>query len=132
MTIDNKTLLADTMRGYQYAREEAYSELRRAQIDDDRTAAAEAVFKINDLDVKMQNLDRLYAQAEHRPEPQQRAPSNKFGLSPEEEEIARSIGGSIKGMTDEQRLERYAQQKQRYQQARASGEYRDDQGRVTR
>jgi hypothetical protein len=64
---------------------------------------------------------------------QQQAPrGNKYGLSQDEPEVARSLAKGDDRLSDDQRLQTYATNKQRYRQARADGSYRDDQGRVTR
>ena len=56
-------------------------------------------------------------------------PGNKYRLSQDEMDIAH---GSFGNLPKEEREKIYFENKQRYQHARATGAYRDDQGTVRR
>ena len=58
--------------------------------------------------------------------------ASKFGLSEKEMEIARTLSPGARDLSDEDRQRIYADNKAKYQHARATGAYRDDQGSVKR
>jgi hypothetical protein len=55
----------------------------------------------------------------------------RYGITADNLQVAKGWTGDAH-MTDDQKIESYLVNQQKYRQARASGEYRDDQGKVTR
>lgn len=141
MSDDNTIDYQNSKRGLAYAMEEALAERRRAIIDGDRTASAEAVLKINRLHVEDQNLDRLYVSAQRQQAPQHHQASrpvrfrDEYGvdrvmhMTDEQRELAHGIGGTVRGLTNEMREAEYAKQAAKHARMVADGSYSDGQGR---
>lgn len=123
---DVKQIYSQGLRGYQSALVEAEAQFRQAQLDDDLSSATTAAMQINSLRVAMQSWDNMAAEVSRQQRPVRQA--NKFGLSEDEVAIARGIGGTARGMTDEIRERLYAEKKQLYRQKLADGSYSSGQG----
>jgi hypothetical protein len=105
------------------------AELEAARIAEDAAGVDWAAREILRLDadraqlaVRARDFD-----ARQRAQPQR----HKYGLSPDEIEVARNFTTDPK-LSNDDKEKLYAEQRNRYRQARANGSYRDDQGRVTR
>lgn len=106
---------------------EAAAQLEAARHREDASDVMHYSNRILDLDLQR---NALAARANNFVAAQQAQPrGNAYGLSNEEIEIAKA---SHSGGTVQERIEEYARNKQKLQYMRATGEYRDDQGRVTR
>jgi hypothetical protein len=110
------------------AYQSAISDYHLGQSTGDTDLAAEAAVRMAGLEATAREFHGL---ANRAASPQGAAPVDKYGLTESERAIAKNWT-SDPNISTEDRLRTYSQQKARYQQARASGEYRDDQGRVTR
>lgn len=130
-------------RGLAFAVEEAMGERRRAIIDGDQTARAEAAFKLADLAAKERNIDWLYQSARQQPAQQHQAAGrpvkyrDEYGvdrvgrISDDELPIAHGLtsGGHV---NKEQAEQIYLHNKAKLARQRQDGSYRDDQGMVRR
>jgi hypothetical protein len=120
----------------QIERREALAQIDSAHLREDwndlqiasqrlRTADEEARW----LSEKAQNLQRQQQAA------QAQAPSNKFGLSRREQEVAEQSfvdRPDLPRLSTEQKHQLYAHNRARYHQMRANGTYDDTQGKVFR
>ncbi|WP_316216753.1 hypothetical protein [Bradyrhizobium sp. SZCCHNR3003] len=107
-------------------RAQALAELEAGRIYEDASL-------VNTASDNILRIDRDYAQLvryANNMATQQRAPRSQYGLTDAEVEIARTIGETRNDLTDEARERIYAENKARYRQMRATGEYDDTQGRV--
>ncbi|WP_315806577.1 MULTISPECIES: hypothetical protein [unclassified Bradyrhizobium] len=125
-----ESILAAQAQRLEADRAQALAELEAARIYED-------VSLMNTASDNLMRIDRDYAQLSRYATnmvQQQQTPRNQFGLSDDEVAIARTIGEGRRdlGLTDEARERLYAENKQKYQRMRATGEYRDDQGTVRR
>jgi hypothetical protein len=110
-------------------RARAVADLESGRISEDQYTTMEAANRILEADQKRAALDNI---ANNYIASQQQPQSNRYGLSRDEVEIAHGIAGNDPHMSLEQRELVYAQNKQKLRMMRQSGEYRDDNGRVTR
>ncbi len=101
----------------------------QAQAANDMEGMVDSANRMAGYRASMRELDRMLAEAIH-PQPQ-RGPVDRYGLTESEREVAKNFTQDPR-MSEEDKLRTYAEQKARYQRARATGAYRDDQGRVTR
>lgn len=102
---------------------QAAAEFEAARVSENAYGVTEAADRILALD---QARTALAARVNfHAASQQQQPQGNKYGLSDDEMEVAKN---SHSAGTSDQRIEEYARNKQRYQHARATGQYRDDQG----
>jgi hypothetical protein len=108
-------------------RAQALADLEAARIKEDAFDTMNAADRIVEIDKSVSALDRIANQYVQQSQAQPRG--NKWNLSNEEMEVAKASHSSG---TAEERIEDYARNKQRYQHARATGAYRDDQGSVRR
>jgi hypothetical protein len=117
----------ESMNDYDLAMQEEGLNIQRAEANGDTLAARTASQNLAALRVQRSEYVAMSNQhaASLRPAPG----SNRYGLSAEEVEVAKA---SHSAGTPEERIEEYARNKQRYQQARRDGSYRDDQGTVRR
>jgi hypothetical protein len=105
----------------------AYEE---ARLSEDADGVMYSADKLIEIDARLGALNTI---ANNLVASQQQAqPSNRYGLSKDEVDIARGIGSGDPKLSNDDREKLYAEQKAKYQRQRATGEYRDDQGRVTR
>ena len=107
-------------------RAEAVARYESGRISENEYETMDAANAILDLDQKRAALDRI---AQTFVNQQNQPRGNQFGLNQDEVDIANGIAGSDKTITNEQRQQAYAANKQRLRQMRANGSYRDDQGR---
>lgn len=115
-----------SVHGIQVAIEEASIAYRQAEIYDDVDGMAHAAQQMAGLRASARELDMMARDA-YAAQPRN---VNRFGLSKDEIEVANTHPDS--SMTQDQKQEVYARNKQRYQHMRQTGEYRDDQGSVRR
>jgi hypothetical protein len=107
-------------------RAEAVARYESGRISENEYETMDAANAILELDQKAAALDRI---AQTFVNQQNQPRGNQFGLNQDEVDIANGIAGSDKTITNEQRQQAYAANKQRLRQMRANGSYRDDQGR---
>lgn len=127
MAFEHRQIIEAQYQHLANERAAAVAEYENGRISEDSYATMSAAERILEADQKRAALDRI---AQTFVASQQRQPQgNKHGLSDEEIEVAKNwtCGG-----TADQRIDEYARNKQRYQQLRANGRYRDDQGKVTK
>jgi hypothetical protein len=107
---------------------EANAELEAARRVEDPSRVRAASREILRLTAEFRDLGQIandfYSQQQQQPQ------GNRFGLSADEIDVAHSHPDPR--MTNEQKQELYAHNRARYQHARATGAYRDDQGTVRR
>ena len=117
-----------TMQGYLAAIAQADANIQAARITGNDVAASEALMEKASMQVQMEKAHALSVQ--HAQSMQTTAQRNKFGLSPEEVDIAHrsfsgeSLGHRDQGMTLEQKEESFARNKAKLHRMRANGEYR--------
>ena len=105
-------------------------EYEKARLGEYADAVMYAADKLTEIDAKIGALNQI---ANNLVASQQQAqPSNRYGLSKDEVDIARGISGGDPKLSNDDREKLYAEQKAKYQRQRATGEYRDDQGTVRR
>ena len=110
-------------------RARAMAELESARLREDEYGTMSAASAILEADQKLGALGNIAANLAAQ---QQQPPGNRYGLTHDEVEIAHSLAQNDHRFSDDQREAIYAQNRARYQHARRTGAYRDDQGRVTR
>lgn len=109
---------------------QAAAELEAGRIAEDAYRTKAAADRILDLDKSREMLDR---RARGFVQSQQAQPQgNKYGLNNDEVQVARTLSAGSTTMTNDDRERIYAENRAKYRHQRATGEYRDDQGRVTR
>src|SRR5581483_8430654 len=118
-----------SVQDFQAAFQDAQAEFQQANIADDVEGAAFAAQKMAALRASMKELNGMAT--EYVASRQAAQPSNRYGLSPEEVEVAKNFTADPR-MSEDQKLATYAEQKAKYQHQRATGQYRDDQGTVRR
>lgn len=119
------------MAGYRSALITAQAEYQQAQINDEVGEAAAASMKIAAIEAEMSQYHNMASRHAQSVRAQQTAQQrSRYGLSPDEQEIARKSfsTGVPRDLTPEQRedfMERsYAEKKHKLHSMRASGEYR--------
>jgi hypothetical protein len=138
---DIRQVHARGVQGMQAAIEAENAAFRQAELSGDLDSMAQAAQRIAGMRATVREMG-IMAQEEinRRAAPMagtddlsrgDAALCQKFGVSPNELGIAKNWT-SDPNMTDAQKVETYLQNRARYQHARATGAYRDDQGRVTR
>jgi hypothetical protein len=130
MAYDHKSVIEAQYQQLTADRAAAVAEYEAQRIAEDQYGTMSAADRILEADAKLAALNRI---ADTYVAGQQRAaPQNRYGLSKDEQEVAHGLASGDRTMTNDQREQVYAQNRAKYQRMRASGEYRDDQGRVTR
>jgi hypothetical protein len=114
------------MAGYRSALIEQEHAYRQAELVGDAHAMAQAHQEIASLRAQQKEAHEVAVQHAAAMRQPQRHPS---GLTESEIEIAKA---SHSFGAPEERIEDYRRNKAKYQHMRATGEYRDDQGTVTR
>jgi len=104
----------------------ALADLEAARLSEDPNGTMDAANRILEVDKSVTALNTIANQYVRQ---QQQPQGNRWNLSSEEMDVAKA---SHSAGTEEERIEEYARNKQRYRQARADGSYRDDQGSVRR
>jgi hypothetical protein len=121
-----KEVYDSAMAGYDSAMVDAEADFRRATLNNDVEEQARASMEMASLRVQRNEYHAMAAQhAQSLRVQQQRSP-----LSDDERDIAHSHPDPK--MSNEAKEALYLHNKQRYQHARATGAYRDDQGTVRR
>lgn len=111
-------------------RAEIVGRYESARLNEDADGVMLAADQITGVDAKFAALNQIanvYVAGQQRAQP-----ANKYGLSADEQEIARGLASADRSMTDDDRQRVYSEQKARYQRMRRDGSYRDDQGTVRR
>jgi hypothetical protein len=138
MPFDHDEVVKAQFQQLAAARAKALGDYESARISDDGEATMQAADAILEADARLNALDRVARNLhrERQPAPmageddlshRDVALARKYGLSASEIGIAKGWT-STPGLTDEQKTAHYVEQRQRYQQARRDGTYRDDQG----
>ena len=130
MAYDHESVIKAQFVQLQADRAAAVAEYEAQRIAEDQYGTMSAADRILEMDSRVAALNRIadtYVAGQQRAQPQ-----NKYGLSKDEQEVAHGLASGDRTMTNDQREQLYAQNRAKYQRMRASGEYRDDQGRVTR
>ena len=105
------------------------AELEAGRLEEDADRVNWAAQRILEIDAQRA---QLVVRANHHAAQQRAQPrGNKYGLSHDEIEVARNFTTDPK-LTNDDKEKLYAEQRNRYRHARATGEYRDDQGTVRR
>jgi hypothetical protein len=113
----------------QHAYRSAVADFHLAQSSGDTDLAAEAAVRMASVEATAREFHSLASRAAA---PQGGAAAiDRYGLNETEREVAKSWTNDA-NISEDQRLRTYAEQKQRYQHQRATGQYRDDQGTVRR
>ena len=105
---------------------EANAQYESARVSEDGHGVMAASDRMLEIEHKMNSLGRI---AQTYVASQQQPVQRPFGLSDQELEIARN---SHSNGTPDERVAEYAKNKNKLQNMRASGQYRDDQGSVRR
>lgn len=129
MPINHDEIIRAQFDGLQLDRQRALNDYEASRLADDHAGVMYSADSLLQIDAKIAALDKIasgYVMAQQAPQ------GNRYGLSADEVEIANGIAGNDPHMTNDQRQALYAQQRQRLQFLRASGQYRDDQGTVRR
>ncbi|MES5485947.1 hypothetical protein QMZ05_24605 [Bradyrhizobium sp. INPA03-11B] len=141
MPIDVRQVHARSVEGFQAAYAEETAAYQRAALAGDLDEAARAAQALAGLRATMRELETL---ANEAMTPRQQPLAGAEDLSHRDVQLARHYGltaqeiGVAKGWTnnpdlsDEDKVRQYVENRQRYRHMRATGEYRDDQGKVTR
>ena len=111
-------------------RARALNDYEAARLSEDNDATMFAADQIIEIDTRAAALSRIAGNLAQQQ--QQQPQGNRYGLNRDEMEVAHGLASGDRSMTNAQREETYARNKARYQQARASGSYRDDQGSIRR
>jgi hypothetical protein len=124
------------------ARAKALGDYESARIADDGEGTMDAADRILEADARLHALDRVAQNLARGQQPQPIAGAEnlsredeglcrKYGLSPHGLAIAKGWTSNSR-LPDTEKIETYLRNTQRYNQARADGSYRDDQGVVKR
>jgi hypothetical protein len=105
---------------------QALADLEAARLNENAVDTMAAADRIVEIDKSVGALDRI---ANQYVASQQQPQGNRFGLSPTEVEIAHN---SFSGASKEEKERSYAMNRDRLRHMRATGQYRDDQGTVSR
>jgi hypothetical protein len=142
MAFTYEDTLKDQWQILEAERAEALAEYERARTSEDALGVREAGRAI----LRIDNEKAALAQVANRLVARQQPPppvgaddlsrrdvdlASRYGLSAQEVAIAKGWTSSP-SLSDEDRVKTYIEQRQKYRQQRASGEYRDDQGVVRR
>jgi hypothetical protein len=111
------------------ARAQAVADYENGRTCEDEFTTMDAADRILQADQKRMALDRI-ATSYVASAQQQRA--NRYGLSPDELDIAHGLASGDDRMSNDQREATYAANKEKLRVMRATGQYRDDQGTVRR
>jgi hypothetical protein len=130
MAFDNSAIIKAQYQQLQADRAQAYADLEAQRHAENEFGTMNAANAILEADAKLAALDRVannYVVGQSRAQAQ-----NRYGLSKEEQEVAHGLASGDRTMTNDQREQTYAANKEKLRHMRATGEYRDDQGRVSR
>jgi hypothetical protein len=107
-------------------RAQAAADLEAARMSEDSYSVMDASNRIVDADMRRAQVDQI---ANRFVASQQAPRGNQFGLSDTEVEIARGISSGDSSLSNSDRERIYAEGRQKLRHMRATGQYRDDQGR---
>ena len=129
MAYDYRSIMQAQLQRLDTEGAEQAGELEAARIAEDPDRCNWAAQRILEIDAQRNAL----AVRANQLDAQQRAQPvrHKYGLSPDEVEVARAATANPK-LTHDDKEKLYAEQRNRYRNARATGAYRDDQGSVRR
>ena len=141
MPFDHDQVIQAQFQQLAAARAKALGDYESARLNEDADGTMNAADAILAADERLRALDRVaqnLVQERHAPldgaDDMSRgdvALARQFGLSGRDLSIAKNWT-TDPNLTDAQKVQTYLENRQRYQQARADGSYRDDQGRVMR
>jgi hypothetical protein len=126
MAYEHKSVIQAQYERLNADRAEALARYESGRISEDEWTTMDAANAILDLDQKRAALDRI---AQTFVASQQQPAGNKFGLNDDEVTIANGTASADKTISNEERQRAYAFHKDRLRHMRATGQYRDDQGR---
>jgi hypothetical protein len=107
-------------------RAEAVARYESGRISENEYEVMDSANAILELDTKRTMLDNI---AQNYVASQQQPRGNQFGLNDDEVTIANGTASADKTISNEERQRAYAFHKDRLRHMRATGQYRDDQGR---
>lgn len=126
MAFKHDQIIQAQFEGLNSERARALADYESGRIREDEDACMGAADRILFLDQRLAALGNIANNLVHA---QQQPQGNKYGLSHDEIEVAHGIAGNDPNMSRDQREQVYAQNKSKLAHMRASGAYRDDQGR---
>lgn len=130
MPISHEDAIRADFDRLQFEKQRALADYEQARLCEDYDGVAHASITLREVEGHLHTLDRIASN--YVMSRQQQQQGNRYGLSPDEVTIAHGIASNDPNMTADQREALYAQQKQKLQFMRATGQYRDDQGSVRR
>jgi hypothetical protein len=107
-------------------RAQAAADLEAARMSEDSYSTMDASNRIVDADMRRAQVDQI---ANRYVASQQQPQGNQYGLSDDEISVARGISGGDSRLSNDDRERLYATNKNKLRHMRATGAYRDDQGR---
>jgi hypothetical protein len=108
-------------------RAQALADLEASRLAEDPSGTMDAANRVIEIDKSVGALDRIANQ--YVASQQQQPQGNKYGLSAQEVEVAHN---SFSGVSKEERERSYRENRDKLRHMRATGEYSDSQGKVTR
>ncbi|WP_027578541.1 hypothetical protein [Bradyrhizobium sp. Ai1a-2] len=129
MALEIQKVHARSMEAYDAALADHNAAYLNAVATGDVNAAADAAMFMAAIQANRANLNALAHQALNPPPP--RVPTNQYGLTAEEQDIAHSSFSDPR-MTKDDMEKLYAHNKQRYWHMRQTGQYSVDQGSLKR
>jgi hypothetical protein len=116
-----------SVASYQAAIQQEMASFQQAKIANDELAMVESANRIASYRAAANQVPQMYAEAMN-PAPAA-PPTNKYGLTAAEAEVARNWSQDP-SLSEHDKMQTYAEQKNRYRHMRQTGEYDDSQGRV--
>lgn len=108
-------------------RSQALADLEAARLNEDPAGTMDAADRILEIDKSVAALNTIANQYVRSQQQQPRG--SKYGLSQDEMEIAHGFASGDRSMSNDEREKTYAENRDRLRHMRATGAYRDDQGR---
>ena len=127
MAYDPKSIIEAQYTALADERSAAYAALEAARVAEDEYTVMNAANRLIDADARRAALDNIAHRYVAGQAQQQQG--SRWGLSKDEAAIAHGIASNDPNMTADQREQIYAQNRDRLRHMRATGAYRDDQGR---
>jgi hypothetical protein len=124
---DMRRIAEMSYQSYQAAIQGAVAEFQQAKLAGDEQVMVDAANRIASFRSAQQQIPLMYQEAVN-PAPAA-PPVNKYGLTEAEAEVAKNFTHDP-GLSVDDKMRTYAEQKTRYRHMRATGEYDDSQGRV--
>jgi hypothetical protein len=126
---DMKRIAEMSYLSYASAIQGAVAEFKQAQLAGDDQSMVDAANRIASLRSAQQQVIPMYNEAVN-PAPAA-PPVNRYGLTATEAEVAKNFTHDP-GLSEDDKMRTYAEQRNRLRHMRQTGEYRDDQGVVKR